>query len=122
MRVPLPLLRGKLAHSQDAHGHEVQVGLIILVLQSTADGSNLFNQRWSKMTIPQEMDDILGYHCSKLKCVHQLACHLRLDVRTELAEGFRFWLKDVAIEFLAILDWEKHRVESANCSKIVGRE
>jgi hypothetical protein len=45
-----------------------------------------------------------------------------VGVRTELAEGFRFWQKDVTIKFLAILDWEKHRVESADRSKVVRRD
>lgn len=40
----------------------------------------------------------------------------------KLAKVFCFWQEDVTVEFLAIPDWEKYRVESTDCSKIVGRD
>jgi len=33
---------------------------------------------------------------------------MMLEVRTELAEVFHFWFKDVTIEFFTILDWEEY--------------
>jgi len=33
---------------------------------------------------------------------------MMLEGHTELAEVFRFWLKDITIESFTILDWEEY--------------